>query len=316
MKGNVNAPALVFLGTGAAWRTPELGCSCGVCQRMRREGESRTRTALWFEGPSRLLVDCGPDVAWQMEANGLDRPEAVLITHEHGDHFLGLDELEAFRRREPAESFRPLPCYAHPEAWPALEQRFGYLLGKLLERREARPGRPLEGLDGPELTVVPFKTDHGPLPRGSVGYAIRYAAPEGRSKVLVYTSDFKDVPEPTADLCEPDVLVAQSHWFNEPDFNRPAHMSLQRLTGFIRAWRPREHVYLVHLSDADLLPGEEGRFMKKRPPLSPLIDPETRRPFPTPSCQREWQAAAEAVFKAHGIATPVTVARDGLRAPL
>jgi len=314
--GRSNQNRLLFLGTGAAWRTPELGCPCQVCSTMRAKGEKRTRTALWLEGPARILIDCGPDILDQLETYNLGPPDLILLTHEHGDHYLGLDELEAFRRRVPRGQFSPWPIYATPETWAVVEVRFGYLLGKLLEKRLALPGQPLPGLEGWGLTITPFKTDHGQTALGSIGYVIRHLSPSG-PRTLVYTSDFKDVPEEPDLLVHPDILAAQAHWFNEPVFNRPNHMSFQRLLEFIGRWRPREHVYLVHLSDGDLCPGESDQaYLKKVPASNPLKDPATGRPWPIPRCQSEWQERAEAVFAACGLTVPVTVAYDGLTVEL
>ncbi|MFH1135855.1 MAG: MBL fold metallo-hydrolase [Pseudomonadota bacterium] len=305
------SPRLIFLGVGAAWRTPEMGCPCEICREMRARGEKRTRTALWFEGDAKILIDCGPDIIDQLESCRVDRPDLILITHEHGDHYLGLDELEVFRRRGRAEDFNPIPTYAHPLAWPAIEARFGYLFGKLIEKKEAWPGVPFPGPTGSEITITPFKTDHGPFARGSQGYILRYPGKDGIRK-LAYTSDFKDA-DPSSDLERPDVLVAQAHWFNEPKVNRPYHMSLQRLLDYLERWRPREMVFLVHISDGDLVEGEDPeRFLKKQPPLAPLWDPERNSPFPVPRCREEWQQRAEGVFKARSLDIPVTVAWDGL----
>ena len=306
---------LVFLGTGAAWRTPELGCPCPICSQMRAQGESRARTSFWLDGPLKILVDCGPDAARQLEDNGLDCPDIVLITHEHGDHYLGLDELEVFRRRVPKDAFIPIPTYAHPLAWDTIEVRFGYLLGKLLEKRPAVPDRPLTGLGSDNVIITPFKTDHGPMPQGAVGYHVRMEI-NGRNRTLAYTSDFIDVPRRTPLLDKPDILIAQAHWFNEPRVNAPRHMSFQRLLDFIAEWQPREHVYLVHISDSDLLPDEDKSPLKKRPPRDPLRSPVTGRPYPIPKCQLEWQTTAEQVFKEVGLTVPVTVAYDGLIADL
>lgn len=295
----------IFLGTGAAWRLPELGCGCAICKKARTLGESRSRTSMWFDGPVKLLIDCGPDAAQQLDKHGLGRPDGVLITHEHGDHYIGLDELDAFRRVHPENQFPPIPCYAHPDAWTTIEARFGYLLGRVISKQGAISGRPLDGLDHSGVNVVPFKTDHGPIPKGAVGYAIQYES-DNQSRTLVYTSDFKDIVEPIDALTGPDYLVASCHWFNEPEHNRPSHMSFQRLLEFIKQWQPQRHVYLVHLSDGDVVEGESPEAMlKKRKPLDPL-------PCPVPTCQAEWQSAAEKVFHDHGIIVPVTVAWDGL----
>ena len=80
---------LVFLGTGSAWGLPEYSCACVTCKEMLKQGESRTRTSFVITGLETILVDCGPDLRFQMWNCGLQRPDFVLITHEHGDHYLG-----------------------------------------------------------------------------------------------------------------------------------------------------------------------------------------------------------------------------------
>jgi phosphoribosyl 1,2-cyclic phosphate phosphodiesterase len=109
------------------------------------------------------------------------------------------------------------------------------------------------------------------------------------------------------------VLVIQSHWLNEPEFNRPSLLSLQRALPMIRAWKPKEKVFLVHISDADQVDGDPANdYLKKIPPAAPLKDPRTGIPYPVPTCQAEWQEIAERVFQDNNINVPVRVAYDGL----
>ncbi|MBW1919217.1 MAG: MBL fold metallo-hydrolase, partial [Deltaproteobacteria bacterium] len=84
---------LTFLGTGGAWGLPELNCDCRICRQMRLGNEKRERTALLLTHESSLLIDCGPDIRDQLCRHSVSRLDAVLITHEHGDHYLGMDEL-------------------------------------------------------------------------------------------------------------------------------------------------------------------------------------------------------------------------------
>ena len=296
---------LTFLGTGSAWSLPEIGCTCLICQNMRKKEETRLRTSLYLESHDRILIDCGPDIVRQWWANGLEGVEAVLITHEHGDHYLGLDELVALRRSSVQREWRPISTYATVEAWDTIELRFDYLLEKTLKKKLAVPGQPLEGL---RTKVIPFKTFHGPVATGSVGYVI-----EGSGKKLVYTSDLLHL-ETQEDLIRyPHVLVIQSHWLNEPEFNRPSLLSLQRALPMVSDWKPKEKVFLVHISDADQVPGDPANnFLKKIPPEDPLKDPRSGTPYPIPTCQAEWQQVAEQIFKDHKISVPVQVAYDGL----
>ena len=132
---------ITFLGTGAAWRLPEHSCKCEICATMNQEGESRTRTSINIESAEKILVDCGPDIRDQMYECNLEKPDHVLITHEHGDHFLGLDDLLAFKRSMPADEWKPIPVYATEIAWKSIEVRFYYLLGSLIEKRLVTPGQ-------------------------------------------------------------------------------------------------------------------------------------------------------------------------------
>ena len=146
------------------------------------------------------------------------------------------------------------------------------------------------------------------MAKGAVGYVF-----EDGGKRLVYTSDLLHLEEQGEILRQPDVLIIQSHWLNEPEFNRPSLLSLQRALPMIRAWEPRGKVFLVHISDADQVPGDPANdYLKKVSPASPLKDPQTSLPYAVPTCQAEWQEVAERAFRDSGINIPVQVAYDGL----
>ncbi len=303
---------LVFLGTGSAWTVPEYGCDCVICKRMTQLGERRTRSSIFLDGLEKILVDCGPDIREQMTRHRLPKMDAVLITHEHGDHYLGLDELLSFRRCADRDRWQAIPVYATEETWKSVEVRFGYLLDTLVEKRLAVPGLPLEGLT---TRVIPFKTDHGPFPKGAVGYTFFYG--EWNEKKLVYTSDFKSISSNEELLGAADTLVMQANWFNEPEFNRPSHMSLQRGLELLRKWAPKGAVYLIHISDSDWVEGDPANnCLKKRPPLDPLKNPRTGQAYPVPTCQREWESVADRIVHDYELNFPIRVSHDGLIVPL
>jgi len=275
---------------------------------MLKRGEYRKRTSLFISGPERILIDCGPDMRAQMWEQQIPLMDAVLITHEHGDHYLGLDELLSYRRCMPAQDWRPIPVYATSETWKVVEARFGYLLSTTLEKRIAMVGRPLEGLSTP---VIPFKTYHGDSAPGSVGYILHYG--RNRQKKMIYTSDFEDVHSHSELLTEADLVVIQSNWMNEPEINRPHHMSFQRALDFLQKWRPAGEVYLTHISDQDWIEGDSGNaYRKKVPPLSPLRERRSGTPYPIPTCQREWDLVVKRIVMDQGLPISVSAAYDGL----
>lgn len=302
---------ITFLGTGAAWGLPEMACRCMVCETMRRLGEHRSRTCLLVEARETLLLDCGPDIRRQLWGRLASPPQGILITHSHADHCLGLDELVAFRRVVPKHAWRPIPVYATAETWERLETLFGYLLKDLLEKRLARPGEPLEGL---QTRVVPFATEHGPVARGSVGYILEE---QGEETIrILYTSDFMGLKTKPFWQGPLHAAVIQSHWLHEPEVNRPHHMSFQRALNFILEWNPAQ-VYLVHFSDEYQVEGDPfPKGLKAIRPLEPMVDPCTGLPYSQPLCHADWQNLVEHICRDMGIVQRPVVTRDGLKVKL
>ncbi len=304
---------ITFLGTGSAWGLPELGCGCMVCQTMRRLGEERTRTCLLIEGQETILLDCGPDIRRQISGRLTEPPHAVLLTHSHGDHCLGLDELVAFRRVVKKEQWKPIPVYATAETWERVEILFGYLLKDLLEKRLVRPGQRLEGL---KTKVVPFATEHGPVAKGSVGYLLEQEAESGDHLRILYTGDFMGLKSRPTWQGRLHAAVIQSHWLHEPEVNRPHHMSFQKALEYILQWDPLE-VYLVHLSEEYFVEGDPfPKGLKAVKPLRPMLDPSSGLPYPQPLCHEDWQNLVNRICKDMGILQRPVVAKDGLKVKL
>ena len=300
---------VTVLGSGSAWAVPEHGCGCVICRHLRDKGESRTRTSLFIETGDpkrRVLVDPGPDLAVHMRLHDIPRPDEIIITHAHADHFIGLDELWAYPRQVPRDRWRPIPVYATEESWPRIEARFDYLIGRVIERRVALCGRPLNNTP---IRITPFATDHGPHAPGSAGYVF-----EADDQRVVYTSDFFDVIEPSPRfVTKADLLLLQANFFNEPENNSPHHMSLQRALTYLPRFDPKGQTLIVHIGVADMVEGDpHNSAMKKRVPKEPLTDLDTGRPLRVPLDRDEWQATVDLILKQRGLDYPVSVAHDGL----
>src|ERR1035437_695768 len=128
---------LTFLGTGTSMGVPTLGCDCAVCtssdprdRRLRpsvllRRHEPETRTGQTGQRERVVVIDTGPDFREQALRNGLTRVDAVLYTHSHADHILGLDDLRPLSFTVFREG-GPIPLYATPETAEALERIYDY----------------------------------------------------------------------------------------------------------------------------------------------------------------------------------------------
>ena len=83
----------VFLGTAAAIQLPSFHCDCEICHLARKGAiPKKTRSALAIIDEKTVLIDPGPDIAFQLEREGIRKVDAIFITHWHYDHVGGLGE--------------------------------------------------------------------------------------------------------------------------------------------------------------------------------------------------------------------------------
>ena len=86
---------LIFLGTGTSHGLPYIGCDCAVCTSSDPLNK-RLRSSIIVEsddGQTRILVDTSPDLRQQFLREKISFVSAVLYTHTHNDHIIGLDDL-------------------------------------------------------------------------------------------------------------------------------------------------------------------------------------------------------------------------------
>ena len=90
---------LLVLGCGTSTGVPRIGNDWGACDPAEpRNRRSRTSALVEDANQQRLLIDAGPDLRQQLLAAGTGRVDAVVFTHSHADHVLGIDELRLVNR--------------------------------------------------------------------------------------------------------------------------------------------------------------------------------------------------------------------------
>ncbi len=142
-----------------------VGCACAVC-RSTDPRDARLRPSILIEvadGP-RLLVDTTPDLRQQALRAGFWDVDAVVYTHGHADHILGLDELRRFNLGRD----RPVPCWATPETWETIRQTFSYAFDGRPRLGGGVPRLATHEITGPFVVggarIVPVELLHGRLP--------------------------------------------------------------------------------------------------------------------------------------------------------
>lgn len=99
---------LKFLGTGTSQGVPVIGCGCSVCKSCNdKDKRFRSSVIITTDVGKKILIDCGPDFRQQMLINDEKIVDAVLLTHEHNDHVIGLDDMRPliFRSKKDMEIF-------------------------------------------------------------------------------------------------------------------------------------------------------------------------------------------------------------------
>src|SRR6187402_3160238 len=118
MKANVT-----FLGSGTSHGVPMIGCTCAVCRSTDpRDRRSRPSVHVAVENGPAILIDTSTDLRHQALANSVTRVDAILFTHSHADHIMGLDDVRRFNVMLGGE----IPAYADERTAEDLRRAFSY----------------------------------------------------------------------------------------------------------------------------------------------------------------------------------------------
>jgi phosphoribosyl 1,2-cyclic phosphate phosphodiesterase len=174
---------VTFLGTGTSHGVPAIGCGCEVC-RSSDPHDRRTRPSILVEledGAARrasddtsrptfrtavrsILVDTSTDLRAQALAFDLRRIDAILFTHSHADHVMGLDDVRRFNEIQRGA----IACYADARTCADLRRIFSYAFETPMSKGGGIPRITLFEIAGPfvcgEVEVVPIPVLHGQRP--------------------------------------------------------------------------------------------------------------------------------------------------------
>jgi phosphoribosyl 1,2-cyclic phosphate phosphodiesterase len=194
---------ITMLGTGTSHGVPMIGCDCRTCRstdpRDRRsrpsiliertdqgEGESSFQQAV-----RNILVDTSTDLRQQALAHDMRRVDAILFTHSHADHILGLDEVRRFN----AIQRSAIPAYGDRRTVADLRQTFSYIFNDATPPGGGIPDISLSTVAGPFVLggvgIVPVPVLHGRRP--ILGYRVGSFA---------YLTDCSAIPDESWPLLE------------------------------------------------------------------------------------------------------------------
>lgn len=161
----VKNPALkiTFLGTGTSSGVPIIGCHCAVCTSSDPK-DNRLRSSILVESATtKVVIDTGPDFRQQMLRIGNEQLDAVVYTHSHMDHVLGMDEIRPYNYM----TKKAMPLYATKATQEGLRRIFYYVFGE--HRYPGIPQVELNTIDTEpftigDITFLPIHVWHHKMP--------------------------------------------------------------------------------------------------------------------------------------------------------
>jgi len=235
---------LTFLGTGTSTGVPSIGCDCETCVSTDPRDKRLRQSALIEHEGKKVLIDTSIDFRQQALRAGIDRLDAILITHCHVDHVFGLDDIRPLNFRHGA-----MGVYANEPAWTDLRRIFEYIFNPThvggglpqLVPHLVTHNSPFS--IGNDLTVTPLEVTHGKLP------VIAY-----RFNDFGYVTDLKVMPTDTKDhLRDLDVLALDCVRIKP----HSTHLCLEESLALIEELKPKR-AFLIHLNH-DILHERESR---------------------------------------------------------
>ena len=224
-----------ILGCGTSTGVPKIGNEWGQCDPSEPRN-ARLRTSLLVDSDGqRMLVDCGPDLRQQLLAAKVDQLAGVIVTHAHGDHCHGIDELRPVSQANGG----PVAMHARKDVLDELRRRFDYAFAQSDFYRPVVVAQPIDGdiRFGNVRARFVDQPHGGPISLGirfddnerSVGYAVDFSA---------LTDDMMALYE-GVDVWIADCLTRQPH---------PTHMHLDGVLNAARDLKVGQ-VYLVHMGN-------------------------------------------------------------------
>ena len=221
--GKATTMRVTVLGSGTSMGVPTLGCHCAVCDSADPHDKRLRPSLLLSRGGQNVVIDTTPDFRTQALRVGLDRLDAVLLTHCHADHILGFDDLRPYNFRQKSA----IPIYGTEDTFRVVRRVFSYVFDSK-PTLSSIPSVDLREVEGPfpllGIPFIPVPLLHGGME--VLGFRFGRAA---------YLTDFSRLPEASAPLLEDlDDLILDAL----RDIPHPMHQTVEQALGLIDKLKP------------------------------------------------------------------------------
>jgi phosphoribosyl 1,2-cyclic phosphate phosphodiesterase len=223
---------ITVLGSGTSSGVPTIGCTCDVCHSTDpRDRRLRPSILIQYSGYN-VVVDTSPDFRAQVLRARLERLDAILYTHSHADHILGLDDVRPFNYRQKSL----IPVYATQETLDVIQRVFRYAFDSEPSQSSV-PKLDLRVLTGAPFQLfgtefIPIRLCHG---SGAVlGFRFGRAA---------YLTDHSEIPEESREkLSDLDILFLDA-LRHRP---HPTHTTVENAVRLVEELKPKR-AFFTHM---------------------------------------------------------------------
>jgi phosphoribosyl 1,2-cyclic phosphate phosphodiesterase len=226
-----------ILGSGTSMGVPMVGCDCRVCtSEDKRNHRTRTSALIRVDGVH-ILIDTSIDYRYQMLRAGAKKLDAVIYTHYHVDHILGMDDLRSLN----ILNKQNIPIFASPDTLRNIKRVFKYAfhenslnldVPRIIPREIDSNSFNIKGVE-----IIPIPLYHGKLE--IFGFRIRDFA---------YCTDVSLIPEESYRLLENlQYLILDALRFKP----HPTHFSIDQAVEQAKKINANE-TFFTHLSHSIL----------------------------------------------------------------
>lgn len=224
---------ITVLGSGTSVGVPTIGCHCAVCTSTDPRDNRLRPSVLVSYGGRNVLIDTTPDFRFQALRARIDHLDAVLFTHAHADHIMGLDDVRPFNFRQKVQ----IPVYAAPDTMASIQRSFPYIFDGVKKETNIPQICP-RLLDGSAVDLFGLEFLPVPILHGThMIYGFRFGA-------AAYLTDHSAIPPASMELLHGlDVLFLDGLRYKP----HPTHTTVDRAVATVAELQPRR-AFLTHIS--------------------------------------------------------------------